>query len=104
MSTQQIRISRVPSDRVQFTRALRLIGQMGLKQATELAVHLDRFRNSVVVAGIEPAVAAHIADVLTNAGAEVAVEECSDTTPMLCSPTVNARYKWGAFRSIKKAT
>lgn len=103
MSTQQIRISQVPSDRVQFTRALRLIGQMGLKQATELAVHLDRFRHSVVVAGVDPVVAAHIADVLRSAGAEVVVEECSIATPMLCFPTVNARYRWGAFRLIKKA-
>lgn len=100
MSTQQIRISQVPGDRVQFTRALRLIGQMSLQQATELAVHLDRFRHSVVVAGIEPAVATHIADVLRSAGAEVVVEDCSIATPMLCSPTVNTRYRWSAFRLI----
>lgn len=104
MSTQQIRISKVPSDRVRFVRALRLIGgRAGLKRASDLAIHLERFRRSVVVAGIEPAVAAHIADELRNAGAEVIVEECSISTPMLCSPQVNEKYRWGAFRLIRKA-
>ena len=104
MSAQQIRISQVPSDRVQFTRALRLISPMSLQQARELATHLDRFRHCVIVAGIEPAVAAHVADVLRTAGAEVVVEDSSIATPMLCSPAANARYKWGAFRSIEKVT
>jgi ribosomal protein L7/L12 len=103
MSKQQIRVSQVPSNRVHFIRALRLIGQMGLKQASDLAVHLDRFRHSVVVAGIEPAVAAHISQVLQDAGAEVVVEKCSIETPMVCSPTADAKYVWSASRLIKKA-
>ncbi|MBZ5590529.1 MAG: hypothetical protein LAO05_18420 [Acidobacteriia bacterium] len=104
MSKQQIRIDQVPSDRVGFIRALRLIGQMGLKQATDVAAHLDRFRHSVVVAGIEPAVAAHISQVLRDAGAEVALEECSIGTPMVCSPTADAKYEWTASRLIRKVT
>jgi len=104
MSTQQIRVSKVPEDRVQFIKALRLVGQLGLKQATDLAIYLDRFRHSVIAAGMEPDVAAHIADVLKSAGADVVLEDCSINTPMLCYPAVNTRYAWGAFRLIRKAT
>jgi ribosomal protein L7/L12 len=104
MSKQQIRISRLPTDRVRFVKALRLIGPMGLKQASDLAGHLERFRHSVVVAGVKPAVAAHVSQVLQDAGAEVLVEECAIETPMICFPTVDAKYKWGDFRRIEKSS
>lgn len=103
MSKEQIRVSHVPSDRVPFIKALRLVGQLGLKQANDLAVHLERFRNSVLVAGIDPAVAGHVSEVLRASGAEVVVEPCSINTPMLCSPAANAKYQWGRFRLVKKA-
>ncbi len=74
---------------------------MGLKQASDLAIHLERFRNSIVVAGVEPSIAEHIARVLRESGAEVAVEECSSSTPMLCFPEVNTKHEWGIFRTIK---
>ncbi|MEX2124796.1 MAG: hypothetical protein WD795_12955 [Woeseia sp.] len=76
---------------------------MSLKQASDLALHLERFGRSVVVAGIEPAVAAHIADDLRRAGAEVVIEESSLSTPMLCTPEGNEKYGWRAFRSIGKS-
>jgi hypothetical protein len=104
MATQQIRISKVPGDRVRFVKALRLIGgRSSLKHASDLAIHLERFQPSIIVAGIDPDVAAHIADELRHAGAEVTVEDCSINTPMLCSPDVNEKYSWRAFRLIRKA-
>jgi hypothetical protein len=104
MSAQQVRIVRTPGDRAEFIKALRLIGgRMSLKQASGLALHLERFGASVAVAGIKPAVAAHIADDLRHAGAEVIVKESSIDTPMLCSPEVNEKYGWGAFRVIEKS-
>jgi hypothetical protein len=77
---------------------------LGLKQANDLAIHLERFRNSVLVAGIEPTVADHISEALQTSGAEVLVEESSIDTPMLCSPAANTKYHWGPFRTIKKAS
>lgn len=103
MSKQQVRIKRVPEDRPRLARALRLVGRMSLRQAQDLAIHLARFQNSIVVAGVDSSVAEHVANVLQGSGAEVDVEECSIDTPMLCSPEVNARYQWGAFRTIRKA-
>jgi ribosomal protein L7/L12 len=102
MSKQQVRIDSTPGDRPRFVKALRLIGNLSLKDASDLAIHLENFRHSVVVAGIEPEVAAHIADALRRAGAEVAVEDCSIKTPMLCRPDVNQKYEWHPFRLIRK--
>lgn len=104
MSKQQVRVSNTPSDTVQFVKALRLIGNLSLKDASDLAIYLEDFRDSVVVAGIDQEVATHIADALRLAGAEVVVEECSIDTPMLCSPRVKEKYEWSSLRLVKKAT
>lgn len=103
MSKKQIRVDRLPGDRRAFVKALRLIGRTGLKQASELAIHLERYRHSVLVTGIDRGTAEHIAALLRDAGAGVTVEASSLDTPMLCTPDVNRKYRWGAFRVISKA-
>jgi hypothetical protein len=107
MTRYQIRLRELPADRVALVRALRLVGNLSLKQADDLARHLERFRKSVLVAGIEESTANHIAAALREAGAEVAVEPSSVDTPMLCTPMVNARFSWrgwGPIRLIRKAS
>lgn len=104
MAKHQVRITQIPSDRVQFIKALRLVGQLSLKQANDLANHMARFRDSVLIAGIEPSVADHLSEILRQSGAEVLVEECSIETPMLCCPTANTKFQWTAFRTLKKVS
>jgi hypothetical protein len=80
---------------------------MNLEIEVKLACgDVDRFRKSVVVAGVDEATAGHIAAALRESGAEVAVEPSSVDTPMLCAPMVNARFSWrgwGPFRVVRKA-
>ncbi|HEY7639153.1 MAG TPA: ribosomal protein L7/L12 [Steroidobacteraceae bacterium] len=101
MSKYQVRLRELPADRVALVRALRLIGNLRLKQADDLARHLDRYRKSVVVAGIDEPTAGHIAAALRTAGGEVAVEPSSIDTPMLCTPTVNARFAWRGWGPVR---
>jgi hypothetical protein len=82
--------------------AARLIGRLGLKEASDLVRHLEEFSRAIIVAGVEYDVAEHIAGILREAGAAVVLELSSIDTPMLCAPEVNAKYTWGAFRSFKK--
>jgi hypothetical protein len=103
----QIRFRKLPTDHVAFVRALRLVGNLKLKQADDLARHVERYRKSVVVAGIDESTAGHIAAALNRAGSEVAIEPSSVDTPMLCMPIVNARFNWrgwGPLRVIRKAS
>jgi hypothetical protein len=103
MNKFQIRLRRISAHDVAHIRALRLIGRLGLRKAYELAKHLDRHSNSVAVAGIDAAVAGHLAAALNAAGAEAVIEPSSLATPMMCAPAVNARYKWsgwGPFRLL----
>ncbi len=86
---------------MRFVRALRTVGAIGLKRAIDLAIHFDRFRRSVLVAGVELHVAEHLSAALREAGTEVELQECSISTPMLCTPEVNAKYVWGALRMLK---
>lgn len=102
MSRHQIRVDDLPTDRNRMISAARLIGRLGLTEASDLVRHLEECGPSVVVAGIEQDVADHIAGVLREAGATVSIESSSIATPMLCAPAVNAKYTWGAFRSFKK--
>jgi hypothetical protein len=102
----QIRLSELPTDRIALVRALRLVGNLGLKQANDLALHVGRFPQSVLVAGVDESTAGHIAAAFKDVGAEVAVEPSSIDTPMLCTPMVNAKFSWrgwGPFRLIRKA-
>lgn len=92
-----------PSDRIKFLRALRLVGNLGLKPAVDLADYLDNFRNSVVAAGLEPEVAAHIANELRSAGAQISIEPSSVDTPMLCCPSANKKFVWSFLRRVKRA-
>jgi hypothetical protein len=104
MSKHQICVHKLPSDRAKFIKNLRLAGRLKLKQALDLTRHLDRFGHSILVAGIDLPVAEHLAGALREAGAEVDVQDSSVKTPMLCVPQVNAKYVWGAFHGIWKAS
>ena len=105
MSKFQIRLRNISADDVAQVRALRLIGSPNLRQAHDLAKHLARHSNSVVVAGIDAAVADHMAAALNDAGAEAVIEDSSLATPMVCTPTANARFTWrgwGPFRQLAR--
>jgi hypothetical protein len=102
MSKCQVIIVCPPKDQTAFVRALRTAGSISLKQATGLAVYFERFRRSVLVAGVDLSVAEHLAGCLRDAGAEVELQPSSMSTPMLCAPEVNAKYGWGALRRIKQ--
>lgn len=92
----------MPSDRIQFLRALRLVGNLALKPAVELADYLGKVPNSVVAAGLQPEVAAHIASELRKAGAVVAIEASASDTPMLCCPAANEKYEWSFLRRVRR--
>jgi ribosomal protein S13 len=89
-------------DRVAFIKALRTVGGISLKRANEIAAHLDRFRNSTLVAGITQRTAEHIAKALDSTGAAVVVRESAVTTPMMCVPEADQRYKWSGLRTLVK--
>ena len=100
----QVCVNTIPADRTKFIKALRLAGRIELKQALDLTLHLERYRHSILVAGVDLSVAEHLAEALRETGAAVDVQTSSIQTPMLCVPRVNARYVWGAFRSMRKAS
>src|ERR1700722_6326348 len=83
MSKHQICVNKVPADRSNFIKTLRLAGRLELKQALDLTVHLERYGHSILVAGIDLAVAEHLAEALRETGAEVDVQVSSIQTPML---------------------
>jgi ribosomal protein L7/L12 len=103
MTKFQVDIAGSPQNRTAFVRALRTVGGISLKRATELAVHLERFRNSTLVAGIDQAAAEHIAQTLTHSGAAASVAKSPIDTPMMCCPQAAQMLKWGRLRTMVKA-
>ena len=57
MPRYQVNVKAPAEDRRAFIGALRTVGGISLKRATELSVHFDRFRNSTLVAGVGKAAA-----------------------------------------------
>ena len=101
MGTFQVDVKGPSEDRVAFVKALRTVGGISLKRATEIAVHLDRFRNSTLVAGVEQGTAEHIAKALGASGAVVVVRESTVGTPMMCCPEAAQRYDWGSLHRLR---
>ena len=85
MSKHQICVNKVPADRTNFIKTLRLAGRLELKQALDLTVHLVRYGHSILVAGIDLPVAEHLAEALRETGAEVDVQVSSIQTPCYAS-------------------
>jgi len=104
MAKFQINVKSPPEDRTAFVKALRTVGDISLKRAAELAVYLERFRNSTLVAGVDQRVAEHIAKTLTTSGAVAAVAESEADTPMMCCPQAAQAFKWGRLRNIVKVS
>ena len=102
MAKFQVNVKSPSEDRTAFVRALRTVGDISLKHAAELAVYLERYRNSTLVAGVDQRVAEHIAKTLTTSGAVAAVAESETDTPMMCCPQAAQAFKWGPLRTIRK--
>jgi hypothetical protein len=103
MSKYQVDVASPPQNRAAFVRALRTVAGISLARAAELAVHLERFRNSTLVAGIDQAAAEHIAQSLTHSGAAATVAKSLIDTPMICCPQAAKMFKWGRLRTLAKA-
>jgi hypothetical protein len=103
MGKYQVTLNKPSADKSTFIKALRLAGRMNLAQATALALHLDRFRNSTLIAGVDKSVADHIASALTESGAKATVSAGTIDTPMICWPDAAKKYAWGSFRSIQES-
>jgi ribosomal protein L7/L12 len=100
MPRYQVNVKAPAEDRTAFIKALRTVGGISLKRAADLSVHLDRRRNSTLVAGLGKTAADHIAETLVASGASVTVLESQVNTPMMCCPEADHRFRWGRLRSL----
>lgn len=102
MEKFQVEVERLPAERVAFVKALRTVGGISLKRASDIAIHLGRFRNGTLVAGVDQPTAEHIAATLSASGATVVVRESTVSSPTMCCPEAAHRYKWGRTRTLVK--
>lgn len=104
MAKYQVNITAV-SDRAWFRlgKALRMVAGLGWLDARRLSQYLLKVDDSneelvhvpcVLVAGIDRAMADHVAGLLGEAGATVSVEESTVQQPMFLYPKANQRYRW----------
>lgn len=97
----QVQIERVGENEAAMLRALRVVGKMNLVDAGRLYRLLAQ-TPGVVAAGIDQAVATHIAEQLRGAGARVRVEASDLEMPMVLEPKAGILYQWGSARSLRK--
>lgn len=97
----QVEVARVPADGVEIVKALRLVGRMSLREASDVHAYLVEAQGGTVVAGVELTVAEHIARELVTAGAAAVVVESSVRSPSRCNPVVAKKFSWTRLRSIE---
>jgi ribosomal protein L7/L12 len=102
MAKFQVNVKIPSEDRTAFVKALRTVGRISLKRAAELAVYLERHRNSTLVAGVDQQAAEHIAKTLTASGAIASVAKSGMDTPVMCCPQAAQMFKWGRLRTLAK--
>ena len=104
MERFQVEVRTFPADEVRFIAALRMIGKVTLADAVAIHRFACNAQHTVLVAGIDRDVAAHIVDTFAAAGTEVVVEPCAFSTPMVCRPEANVAYRRSALRGAVKAS
>jgi hypothetical protein len=94
MPKYQVRVEALADKVVPLVKSLRLVADLGLRDAKELSDYLDAALPCLLVAGVDQDVARHVARLLEEAGASASVEESSIDVPMLLCPEANQRYQW----------
>jgi ribosomal protein L7/L12 len=94
MAKYQVTVTAVSDQIVSLVKSLRLVGDLGLKDAKDIADYLSANLPCVLVAGIDQEVADHIAGLLRDAGTTARAEESPLTAPLLLCPGANHRYRW----------
>lgn len=94
MTKYQVRVQSLPEKVVLLVKSLRLVADLGLRDAKELSDYLSSSLPCLLVVGIDYGVAEHIVSLLQEAGASAIVEESSLTQPLLLCPKANQRYQW----------
>ncbi len=94
MTMYQVKVTSAGTKVVALVKTLRLVADLGLGDAKHLSDYLRDHAPCVLVAGVDREVADHAAELLREAGAEVAVEESGLDAPMLLCPEANQRYRW----------
>jgi ribosomal protein L7/L12 len=86
MSKFQVRVTSPGSRVVPLVKTLRLVANLGLREAKGLSDYLQEHAPCVLVVGVSR----EVAELLR----EVEVEESSIDAPMLLYPEANQRYRW----------
>jgi ribosomal protein L7/L12 len=95
MAKFQVTVTNISREKVvPLIKSLRLIGDLGLKDAKELAEFLASTKPCILVAGIDREVADHVVSLLQEAGTSATVEDSTLPVPLFLCPEANQRYRW----------
>lgn len=98
MSKFQIRVMAIGSNEAPLIRTIRLVTDLGAFDSAVVVSYLRDRAPCILVAEVNGEVAEHTANLLREAGAEVAVEASSLDIPTVLRPQVDQRYRWHWFR------
>jgi hypothetical protein len=103
-ATYQVDVHGVPADERAFLRGTRLAGNMSLKNAAEVLALVKEGQHVTLVAGVDRAVAEHVAAHLDQvSGCETTLSESTVRSPQAFSMDARFRFQWGPMRRIVRA-
>ena len=94
MNRFQVELVGIPGDEVAFVKAMRRTGRLTLTDALLIFDHARRGRVTVLVAGVERAIADEMRQCFADAGVRVVVETSALRTPMVCRPQADRALEW----------
>ncbi|HEX2952986.1 MAG TPA: hypothetical protein VHR47_03260 [Bacillota bacterium] len=96
----QINIQSIPNDIIPMLKPLRVIGNLDLKSANDLAEYLMKYCPCILVAGIDKKTADHVMNLLQAAKIKAEIAESSISHPMFLHPDSERCYFWHGFKGV----
>lgn len=101
MQRYQVDISRNEMESVKVIKALRIIGGMSLKKATEVFAYISMHKTATVAAGLSKPVAERIVEQLVAQRITAQIGASSVSSPMLLETRVEKLFEWTRMKSLR---
>lgn len=100
MDRFQVQVEGMPADEVAFVKAMRVVGDVSLADAVRVFAHARYHDGTVLVAGIQRAIADHVVEIFRAAGIADGIHPSTVASPMICRPQASVAYRRGVLGAI----
>lgn len=102
MSTHSVMIQKMPANHVDLVGAMREVGGLSFREASELVVYLKSALPCLILAGVDEAKALSAVDQIKRAGGEAIIQASDIKHPMLLCPSVAKIFTFSRIWGVRE--